>query len=187
MIGAGVTCSILRCVVIATSIDSVAASQSAFQKDAEAVAIAQAASRTMSGTQAIAGCLDFQAEETLMLSAANPVSYSITVKTKGLREARTEVLILAALHHLNMAGNMLAKAGNRVAGPRHSTSVIGHNATEAMDPKVDCAIAQLDLSGPVSLILTLALRNGAALTLRPTHSDREEPLPRYRPRFPSSL
>ncbi len=123
MIGTGVPCLILLGFVIATSIDSVAASESAIKEDAKAVALTQAAFGTMGGAQAIAGYQDFLADEgALILSAvANSVSYPITVKSKGSREGPTEVQTLATLNHLDMVGSMLAKVGERMARPRPAT------------------------------------------------------------------
>ena len=122
MVGTRAACRILLCFVIATSIDNVAAGKFAVEQDAKPVALTQAAFRTTGGAQAIAGYQDVLADGALTLSAvANPVSYPITVKSKGSQEGRTEVQTLATLNHLDMVGSRLAKVGDRMARPRPAT------------------------------------------------------------------
>jgi len=82
---------LLLCLVIAASIDTLAASKYAITQDPQAVAVAQAAFTAMGGAQAIAGYQDSLASGTVTISAGgNPVSYPIT-KSKGLRETRVEL------------------------------------------------------------------------------------------------
>jgi len=82
----------LICLVIAISSYAAAASKYQIRQDPQAVAVAQAAFTAMGGAQAVAAYQDSQAAGTLTLSAGgNPVSYPITVKSKGLRETRIEV------------------------------------------------------------------------------------------------
>ncbi len=73
---------ILLCLVIAASTHAAAASKYRVTQDPQAVAVAQAAFTAMGGAQAVAGYQD---------SLASPVSYPITMKSKGLRETRVEL------------------------------------------------------------------------------------------------
>src|SRR5260370_8576032 len=84
---------LLLCAVIATSTDALAASKYAITQDPQAVAVAQAAFAAMGGAQAIAGYQDSQATGIVTLSPGGnpPVSYPITMKSKGLRETRVEL------------------------------------------------------------------------------------------------
>jgi hypothetical protein len=83
---------ILMCLVIAASTYAPAATKYQLTQDPQAVAVAQAAFTAMGGAQAVAGYQDSLASGTVTISAGgNPVSYPITVKSKGLRETRIEV------------------------------------------------------------------------------------------------
>jgi hypothetical protein len=84
---------LLLCLVIAASTHAAAASKYQLTQDPQAVAVAQAAFTAMGGAQAVAGYQDSQATGTVTLSPAGnpPVSYPITVKSKGLRETRVEL------------------------------------------------------------------------------------------------
>jgi hypothetical protein len=83
---------ILLCLVIAASTHAAAASKYQLTKDPQAVAVAQAAFTAMGGAQAIAGYQDSLASGTVTISTGgNPVSYPITMKSKGLRETRVEL------------------------------------------------------------------------------------------------
>jgi hypothetical protein len=83
---------ILLCLVIAASTHAAAASKYQVTQDPQAVAVAQAAFTAMGGAQAIAGYQDSLASGTVTISTGgNPVSYPITVKSKGLRETRVEL------------------------------------------------------------------------------------------------
>jgi len=69
-----------------------AASKYVLKQDPQAVAVAQSAFAAMGGTQAILGYQDSLASGTVTISAGdNPVSYPITMKSKGLRETRVEL------------------------------------------------------------------------------------------------
>jgi hypothetical protein len=82
----------LLCLVIAASTHAAAASKYQLTQDPQAVAVAQAAFTAMGGAQAIAGYQDSLASGTVTISAGgNPVSYPITMKSKGLRETRVEL------------------------------------------------------------------------------------------------
>lgn len=83
---------ILVCLVIAASTHAGAASKYQLTQDPQAVAVALAAFTAMGGAQAIAGYQDSLASGTVTVSAGgNPVSYPITMKSKGLRETRVEL------------------------------------------------------------------------------------------------
>jgi len=78
--------------VIATSGVSAAASKYQLKQDPQAVAVAQAAFAAMGGTEAVAGYQDSLASGTVRISAGgNPVSFPITMKSKGLRGTRVEL------------------------------------------------------------------------------------------------
>jgi hypothetical protein len=83
---------ILLCLVIAASTHAAAASKYQLTQDPQAVAVAQAAFTAMGGAQTIAGYQDSLASGTATISTGgNPVSYPITMKSKGLRETRVEL------------------------------------------------------------------------------------------------
>ncbi len=85
---------ILLCLVIAASTHAAAASRYQLTQDPQAVAVAQAAFTAMGGAQAVAGYQDSLASGTVTISTGgNPVSYPITMKSKGLRETRVELQI----------------------------------------------------------------------------------------------
>jgi hypothetical protein len=64
--------------------------------DPQAVAVAQAAFTAMGGVQAVAGYQDSLSSGTITIySGGSPVSYPITVKSKGLRETRVELQMTA--------------------------------------------------------------------------------------------
>jgi hypothetical protein len=92
MIGNRTVPFILLCLVIAASSYAAAADKYQLKQDPQAVAVAQAAFTAMGGAQAIAGYQDSLASGTVTLSVGgNPVSYPITMKSKGLRETRVEL------------------------------------------------------------------------------------------------
>ncbi len=92
MIRIRVVSLVLLCIAIATPRDIVAASKYQLKQDPQAVTVAQAAFTAMGGVQAVAGYQDSQASGTVTLYAGgNPVTYPITMKSKGLRETRVEV------------------------------------------------------------------------------------------------
>jgi outer membrane lipoprotein-sorting protein len=76
-----------------TSADAVAAAkQYQLTQDPQAVAVAQAAFAAMGGAQAVAAYQDSVASGTAtMYAGGTPVSYPITMKSKGLRETRVEL------------------------------------------------------------------------------------------------
>lgn len=64
--------------------------------DPQAVAIAQAAFAAMGGAQGVAGYQDSLASGTITIySGGSPVSYPITMKSKGLRETRIDLQMTA--------------------------------------------------------------------------------------------
>lgn len=92
MIRIGIASFSLFCLVIASSSDAVAASKYMVKQDPQAVAVAKAAFDAMGGVQAVAGYQDSVAAGTVALyTGGDPVSYPITMKSKGLRETRTEL------------------------------------------------------------------------------------------------
>src|SRR5207302_10586038 len=77
---------------IASAGSAAAASKYQITLDPQAVAVAQAAFTAMGGAQVVAGYQDSLASGTVTISAGdNPVSYPITIKSKGLRETRVEL------------------------------------------------------------------------------------------------
>jgi len=83
---------VIMILVIAASRVAVAANKYQLQQDAQAVAIARAAFTAMGGAQAVAGYQDSEATGTATISTGGgPVSYPITLKSKGLRETRIEI------------------------------------------------------------------------------------------------
>jgi hypothetical protein len=69
-----------------------AASKYVVKQDGQAIAVAQAAFAAMGGAPAVAGYQDSLASGTVTISTGgNPVSYPITMKSKGLRETRVEL------------------------------------------------------------------------------------------------
>jgi hypothetical protein len=69
-----------------------AASKYLLRQDAQAVAVAQSAFEAMGGAKAVLGYQDSLAAGTVTIySGNNPVSYPITMKSKGLRETRVEL------------------------------------------------------------------------------------------------
>jgi hypothetical protein len=93
MIGIRNASCALLCLVIATSsYTATAASKYQLRQDPQAVAVAQAAFTAMGGVQAVAAYQDSQVSGMVTISTGgNPISYPITVKSKGLRETRVEV------------------------------------------------------------------------------------------------
>jgi len=84
--------SLSLCSIVALSSYLLAASKYVLKQDAQAVAVAQSAFAAMGGAQAILGYQDSLASGTITIYAGdNPVSYSITMKSKGLRETRVEL------------------------------------------------------------------------------------------------
>ena len=80
------------CLVIAASTHAGAASKYQLTQDPQAVAVAQAAFTAMGGAQAVLSYQDSLASGTLTISAGgDPISYPITMKSKGLRETRVEL------------------------------------------------------------------------------------------------
>ncbi len=73
--------------------DALAANQQyALTVDTQALAVAKAAFTAMGGVQAIAGYQDSLASGTVTIyTGGTPVSYTITIKSKGLRETRVEL------------------------------------------------------------------------------------------------
>jgi hypothetical protein len=91
MIGTRAVTSVVL-LAVATSISVAAADKYKITQDPQAVAVAQAAFTAMGGAQGIAGYQDSVASGTVTKSVGgNPVSYPITMKSKGLRETRTEL------------------------------------------------------------------------------------------------
>ncbi len=83
---------ILICLVIATSSNAAAASKYQVKQDPQAVAVVQAAFTAMGGAQAVAAYQDSVASGTVAIyTGGTPVSYPITMKSKGLRETRVEL------------------------------------------------------------------------------------------------
>jgi hypothetical protein len=83
---------VLLSLIIACSSDVIAASKYVVKQDPQAVAVAAAAFAAMGGAQAVLGYQDSLASGTATISAGgDPVSYSITMKSKGLLETRVEL------------------------------------------------------------------------------------------------
>ena len=78
---------------IAGASDAVAAAkQYQLRQDPQAIAVAQAAFAAMGGAQAVAAYQDSLSSGTFTTySGGSPVSYPITIKSKGLRETRVEL------------------------------------------------------------------------------------------------
>src|ERR1700716_2906458 len=92
MTRSGVVLLVLLCLVVACSSSAVAASKYVLKQDPQAVAVATAAFAAMGGAQAIAGYQDSLASGNVTISSGDtPVSYPITIKSKGLRATRVEL------------------------------------------------------------------------------------------------
>jgi len=77
--------------VIAIS-NAAAASKYQIEQDPQAVAVAQAAFAAMGGAQAVAAYQDSVASGTVAIyTGGTPISYPITMKSKGMRETRVEL------------------------------------------------------------------------------------------------
>jgi hypothetical protein len=88
----GVVPFVLLSLAITSASDAVAATKYILKQDPQAVAVAQAAFAAMGGAQAVAAYQDSVASGTVTIyMGGTPVSYSITMKSKGLRETRSEV------------------------------------------------------------------------------------------------
>ena len=84
--------SLSLCSIVALSSHLLAASKYVLKQDPQAVAVAQAAFAAMGGAQAVLGYQDSLASGTATIYAGDsPVSYPITMKSKGLRETRVEL------------------------------------------------------------------------------------------------
>jgi len=84
--------AIILCLAIATSSGAVAPSKYVLTQDPQAVAVAKAAFTAMGGAPAVAGYQDSLASGTITLSGGGtPISYPITMKSKGLYETRIEI------------------------------------------------------------------------------------------------
>ena len=78
--------------VISVSALAAAATKYVLKQDPQAVAVAQSAFAAMGGAQAVAGYQDSVSSGTVTVyTGGTPVSYPITVKSKGLRETRSEL------------------------------------------------------------------------------------------------
>jgi hypothetical protein len=88
----GVVPFVLLSLAITSASDAVAATKYVLKQDPQAVAVAQAAFAAMGGAQAVAAYQDSVASGTVTIyTGGTPVSYPITMKSKGLRETRVEL------------------------------------------------------------------------------------------------
>src|ERR1700687_2584668 len=88
----GVVSIVILSLAITCSTDAVAATKYALKQDAQAVAVAQAAFTAMGGAQAVSAYQDSVASGiATVYTGGTPISYPITMKSKGLRETRVEL------------------------------------------------------------------------------------------------
>ncbi len=88
----GVVPFVLLSLAITFASDAVAATKYVLKQDPQAVAVVQAAFVAMGGAQAVAAYQDSVASGTVTIyTGGTPVSYPITMKSKGLRETRSEL------------------------------------------------------------------------------------------------